>query len=311
MRALLVFNPFATSTSEHIKDQIARQLSTELELTVQPTEARGEATELAKNAQSEGYELVIGYGGDGTINELANGLLHDGPNVQGPALAAIPGGNANVFARNLEFSTNPLQATSQLIESVKRKHVKTIGVGKLTTPQDNRWFLFNSGFGIDAEVLAKMDERRQRGKRVTDNMYTAFALKALLDATKHREGSITLATANGAEYNNLQFALVINLAPWIYIGEIPIALTPEATLEKALSIYAHADLSVPGIMHLVRNVFSRRTPETNHRHIALDDQTSMHLHSSIPLWVQVDGEVLAQVHDVEMQYVPDALRIIA
>lgn len=96
-------NTFATTTDEAIRKVVSTTLSGKLDLTVVHTESRNDATQIAKTAQARGYALVIGLGGDGTLNELANGLLASGPNPQGPILAAIPGGNANVFARNMGF----------------------------------------------------------------------------------------------------------------------------------------------------------------------------------------------------------------
>lgn len=309
MRSLLVFNPFATSTSDLVKDKIVAKLSKALDLTVHPTTSRGEATTIAAEAQAKGFEVVIGYGGDGTMNELANGLLADGPNVTGPVLAALPGGNANVFARNLEYSADPIEATEQLLQAITTQKVQTIGVGHLQTDELSRWFLFNSGFGIDAAVLAKMDERRQSGKRVTDNMYTAIAIQELLTATSQRNSSISLQSDDNEVFHELRFALVINLAPWIYIGERPITLTPDATMDKALSVYALVDLSVSGLVQLARNIFGRKSPETNNRQIALADQKSVRFRSTTPLWVQVDGEALNQVTEVQMSHVARALRV--
>ena len=311
MRSLLVFNPFATSTNDATKKQIVEQLSDQLDLTVHPTTSRGEATQIATNATLQGFDVIIGYGGDGTMNEIANGLLHNGPNISGPILGALPGGNANVFARNLEFSANPIEATQQLVDSINNQRTKTIGVGRLDTDELTRWFLFNSGFGIDAAVLAKMDERRQNGKRVTDNMYTALAIQELLAESAQRDTSISLRTPSDEEFDDLRFALVINLAPWIYIGERPITLTPNATMDKALSVYALADLSVSGLVQLARNLFGKRVPETNNRQLALADQKSVTFESKKPLWVQVDGEALSKVTRVQMSHVANALRVFA
>jgi diacylglycerol kinase family enzyme len=309
MRAMLVFNPFATSTTDVTKNRIVERLSSALDLTVHPTTGRDDATSISAQAAADGFELLIGYGGDGTLNELANGLLHNGANPEGPALAAIPGGNANVFARNLQFSSDPIEATEQLLDSIARNSTKTIGVGQLVTESHARYFLFNSGIGVDAAVLAKMDARRQSGKRVTDTMYTAIAIQELLSTTAQRDVAITLRTSDGSTFDELKFALVINLAPWIYIGERPITLTPDATLDKALSVYAPADLSMPGLLNLGRTIFGKKIPQHNNRQITLSDQDQVSFHSDKPLWVQVDGEALSQETDVTMKHISQALRV--
>ena len=309
MRTLLVFNPFATSTSETTKNHIVAELSKELDLTLKPTSGRDEAIEIAHWAVQEQFDAIIGYGGDGTLNEIANGLLRDGPNLNGPILGAIPGGNANVFARNLQFSSDPLQATQKLIASIRNNNFRPIGIGHLSAPEVSRYFLFNSGIGVDAAVLAKMDQRRRRGKRVSDNMYTAIAIQKVLETTAQRDVAITLKTDTGDVHTDLKFALVINLAPWIYIGDRPVTLTPEATLDNALSIFAPSDLSLPGLFHLGRNIFGRKDPTHNNRQVLLADLNALELQSEKALWVQVDGEALVKVTEVSMRHIPDALRV--
>ena len=133
MRALLVVNTFATTTNARIQAEISRVLSEVFDLTVVNTAGRNDAIDIARAAQGQGYEIVIGLGGDGTLNEIANGLLNDGPNPAGPILAAIPGGNGNVFIRNMGMSKNPMTATQQLISAVTNNQIRTIGVGKIST----------------------------------------------------------------------------------------------------------------------------------------------------------------------------------
>jgi diacylglycerol kinase family enzyme len=148
MRALLVANTFATSTDDTIQARVVGELSKHLDVTVINTSARNDAIEIASTAQQSGYELVIGLGGDGTVNELANGLLLNGPNPAGPLLAAIPGGNGNVFARNMGLSENPMEATTQILNAITEKNFQEIGVGRIATNNISRWFLFNAGIGL-------------------------------------------------------------------------------------------------------------------------------------------------------------------
>jgi hypothetical protein len=168
MRALLVANKFATSTDGNVQSKVVSELSKYLDITVANTSARNDAIEIARGAIQQGIEIVIGLGGDGTINEIANGLLADGPNPEGPILAAIPGGNGNVFVRNMGLSENPLEATAQILSCIDAKKFKSIGVGKIATNNISRWFLFNAGIGLDAAVIAEMETRRANGKIVSD-----------------------------------------------------------------------------------------------------------------------------------------------
>ena len=97
MRALLVVNPKATTTSGRTKDVLAHALASDLKLEVVATMYRGHARDLARDAAASGtVDLVVALGGDGTVNEVVNGLLAEGPSEHLPRLAVVPGGSTNV-----------------------------------------------------------------------------------------------------------------------------------------------------------------------------------------------------------------------
>lgn len=311
MRTLLVVNTFATTTDESIREVVSATLSGSLDLTVVHTESRNDATQIAKTAQAQGYELVIGLGGDGTLNELANGLLSSGPNPQGPILAAIPGGNANVFARNMGFANDPITATKQLLAAVENKSFKEIGVGKISTADLSRWFLFNSGMGLDAAVLASMESRRESGKLASDASYVALGLRELFVRTDRKKPALSLESETGEVYCDAHFALIINLAPWAYIGKGAINPMPEASHESALDLYAPTSLSVPAIFRLVRRALNGVSVMGEKRVITLQDQKHIHLKADRPLWIQVDGDVVAQASELRAEHIPNALKVLA
>ncbi|MDP4589424.1 MAG: hypothetical protein NWS06_03460 [Candidatus Nanopelagicales bacterium] len=311
MRTLLVVNTFATTTDDAIRERVSNALSAALDLTVVHTESRNDATRIAKTAQTQGYELVIGLGGDGTLNELANGLLATGPNPQGPILAAIPGGNANVFARNMGFTNDPIAATNQLLAAVENISFKTIGVGKVSTANLTRWFLFNSGMGLDAAVLASMETRRESGKLASDASYAALAIRELFARTDRKKPALSLVSETGEVYLDAHFALIINLAPWAYLGKNALNPMPGATHESALDVYAPTTLSVPAIFRLVRRAMNGDSALGDRRVIALQDQKCIHLKADRPLWIQVDGDVIAQANELSAEHVPNALRVLA
>jgi len=130
VRALLVANPSATTTTAAGRDVIAHALASELKLEVMAPRYRGHAAELAARAASEGVDLVVVLGGDGTVNEALNGLLVDGPSDRVPALGVVPGGAANVFARALGAPRDPLEATHQLLEALAAGRSRTVGLGR-------------------------------------------------------------------------------------------------------------------------------------------------------------------------------------
>jgi diacylglycerol kinase family enzyme len=311
MRALLVANTFATTTDDAIQTQVVNQLSKSLDITVVNTSARNDAIEIARTAQQKGFELVIALGGDGTVNEIANGLLLGGPNPEGPLLAAIPGGNGNVFARNMGLSENPLEATAQILNALAAQNFKKIGVGKITTNNISRWFLFNAGIGLDAAVIAEMETRRASGKIVSDVAYAALALRELFARTDRRHGSLSLVSDSGEVHRDAHFALIVNLAPWAYLGSKALNPLPLATHDTALDVYAPTSLSVPAVVRLTRRAIAGKSAEKESNVIALIDQRQVHIQSDRALWIQVDGDIVTQSTELTATHVPDALRVLA
>jgi diacylglycerol kinase family enzyme len=181
VRALLIVNPHATSTTRLRRDVIARALASAVELEIVETRYRGHGTSLAADAASAGYGLVITLGGDGTVNEAVNGLLST-PRRPAPALAALPGGSANVFARALGLSPDPVDATGQVLAGLAAGRFRSIGLGLA----DDRYFTFNSGMGLDAEVVRAVEGRRAHGRSVSPALYMRMAGRQFWRLTDRR-----------------------------------------------------------------------------------------------------------------------------
>jgi diacylglycerol kinase family enzyme len=311
MRTLLVANTFATSTDDVIQARVVNELSKHLDITTVNTSARNDAIEIARSAQQQGFELVIGLGGDGTVNEIANGLLLDGPNPEGPLLAAIPGGNGNVFARNMGLSENPMEATAQILNAINNQKFQEIGVGRIATNNISRWFLFNAGIGLDAAVLAEMEVRRASGKAVSDFAYATLALRELFARTDRKHGSLSLVSDSGEVQRNAHFALIVNLAPWAYLGSKALNPLPAASHHTALDVYAPTSLAVSSVLRLASRAIAGKSAENDRNVIALTNQKQVHIQAEIPLWIQVDGDVIAQSTELTATHVPIALRVLA
>src|SRR5215510_13230352 len=136
MRALLVVNPKATTTSERSRDVLVRALRSAVNLTVEYTTRRGHAAALARAAAESGVDVVVTLGGDGTVNEAVNGLMAahsaldaiSGPRANAlPALAVVPGGSTNVFARALGLPRDWVDGTSVILEALREGRHRVIG----------------------------------------------------------------------------------------------------------------------------------------------------------------------------------------
>src|SRR6185369_4535651 len=161
MRALLVCNPKATTTSERARDVLVRALRSETDLDVEYTRRRGHAITLAREARKGGADMVVALGGDGTVNEVVNGLLHDGTGPDVPALAVVSGGSTNVFARALGLPMDWAEGTGVILEAIRAGRSRQIGLGRA----DDRYFTFCAGYGLDAEVIQRVERARLRGRK--------------------------------------------------------------------------------------------------------------------------------------------------
>src|SRR5262249_14164183 len=157
MRALLVVNPAATTTSARTRDVLFHALASEMKLETITTQYRGHARDLGRQAaESDDIELVVALGGDGTGNEVVKGRRHHGPDPDRlPRLAVVPGGSTNVFARALGLPNDAVEATGAILDALRNDSERTVGLGLASgTPgtEDeavpSRWFTFNAGLGF-------------------------------------------------------------------------------------------------------------------------------------------------------------------
>src|SRR3954453_344480 len=195
MRALLVVNPKATATSARVRDVLARALGSDLKVDLAETQPRGHAIELGARATTEGYDLVVALGGDGTVNEVVNGILRGntspGPRPDQPALAVVPGGRTNVFSRAMGIPRDPVEATGSLLDALREDRSRWIGLGRATSPgSEQRWFTFTAGIGLGADAGRRVERARAKGKPATPTRYTRATLGRYFFGTDRHHGAI-------------------------------------------------------------------------------------------------------------------------
>ncbi|MDP9416301.1 MAG: diacylglycerol kinase family lipid kinase [Actinomycetota bacterium] len=307
MRALVVVNPRATGVSRHAGDVIARALASELKVDVATTTARGHATQLARDARIDGLDLVVALGGDGTVNEVVNGLLADGPSAAPPALAVLPGGSTNVFARSLGVPRNLLEASGQLLEGAREGRRRSVGLGRA----DERWFTFCAGLGLDAEVVAAVTRRRAAGARSTPALYLRTALREFFTATERREPQLALERPGQEPIDGLFLGIVANTSPWTYLGPRPVTLCPGTSFDSGLGLFALRTMgTLPVLRHVRQSLRSGGRGPRGRRCLTLHDQRSFTLRARRPVSLQIDGECLGPRKSVCFTAVPWALSVI-
>ncbi len=316
MRALLVANPAATTTNRKVRDVLVRALSSELKVELAETGHRGHARELAAEAAADGVDVVVTLGGDGTVNEAANGLLSNGPGGHVPTLAVVPGGSTNVFSRALGRSRDPVEATGEILDSLRAGRTRLVSLGTASAETDGvwndpRWFVFAAGLGFDADVISRVEAQRARGRRSTGALYVRAGVDAFLLGRDRRRPPMTLTVPDAPPVDGLFLALVSNVSPWSYLGDWPINPNPAASFDSGLDVFAMGRVGVVRMLHHVRQTMAAR-PDARGRGVhRWHDLPEVELTASRPQGWQVDGDHLGTATGLRLRSVPAALRVIA
>lgn len=305
MRALLVVNPKATTFSARVRDVLAHALASETRLDLVETKARGHAVELSAMAAAEGYDMVVALGGDGTVNEVVNGLLTDGPGPHVPALAVVPGGNANVFARALGLPADPVEATGQLLWALSGERRRTLSLGRA----DDRWFTFCAGLGLDAEVVRGVERRRALGAPATPALFVRTGVQRFFASRDRRSVPMLLETPGRAP-ERIGLALVCNTDPWTYLGTRPVRPCPQASFDLGLDLFGLRTLPTGATLRHLRQILSADAAPRGRHVVRVHDAAELVLTADRPLPLQVDGDDLGDTDRVVLRSVSSAVTVV-
>jgi diacylglycerol kinase family enzyme len=320
--ALLIVNPHATATTQLRRDVITHALASQMDLEVVETRYRGHAGTLARKAASDGFQLIMTLGGDGTVNEAVNGLLHGLKPGTDPAFAPVPGGNANVFTRALGLPADPVDATGRILESLQAGRDRRVGLGCAspghTSPGAppgaslDRYFTFNAGMGLDAETVRVIEGMREHGRTLTPGLYLRTALRQFYRVTDRRHPRLTLDRDGQSPVGHLFLGIISNTSPWTYLGRRPVNPSPGASFDTGLDIFALRRMRTINTLNALRQMFAQRSEPPRGRHVvSLHDQAGFTVRSDRPVALQVDGEYVGEHESVTFRAVPRALRVIA
>ena len=322
VRALMILNPKSTAQSSELLREILPALFAieQLHLFVRFTQHPNHAEEMVSGLTRADYDLIIVLGGDGTVNEVINGLLGSA-NMPAPSptslpkLAVIPTGSANVLVRALGFSADPVEAVHVLARLIEKDISRTICLGTWNA----RWFGVNAGFGLDADVLAQVDRVREQGFAATPFRYVMVSARAVLRARKSPPKiNVSAISRTGEEFllEEVPVLLASNTNPWTFLGPLPVGTNPANSFDEGLSLFGVTDISgfggLVGVLRLFgvenQQVFSRiSTAQT----INFDSASTVTLSCPTPHRFQADGESAGKLTQVVLRSVPDALEIYA
>jgi diacylglycerol kinase family enzyme len=307
VRALLIANPKATSTSQRVRDLLVRTFASDLDLELVETAYRGHAMALAEQAAVDGYDVVVALGGDGTVNETVNGLLADGPSPDLPALAVLPCGSANVFARALGLPNDPIRATAQVLDALHADRQRTVGLGQA----EDRYFTFSAGVGFDAEVVHAVERARLSGFRAKPQLYVRTALRQFFAVSDRRHPALTLEQPGHAPIAGIFMAIVSNTSPWTYLGPRPVLPSPHADFNSGLDVFGTRRLTAVTTLTMLAQMMLPRTSGVRGRQaVNVHDATEVTLRASRPIAFQLDGDYLGTREQITFRSIPKAIRIV-
>jgi diacylglycerol kinase family enzyme len=304
VRGLLIVNRHATSMTATVTDLAVRTLAGVLDLDVERTQYRGHARELAAATTAD---LVIVHGGDGSINEVVNGVMGL---IEGgrPLVAVIPGGGANVLARALGLPLDAAAAIRQVREAVAAGRHRTIGLGLAA----DRYFTFSAGLGWDAEVVREVDRLRAQGRRESVPLFLRTMVHQYYAATDRRRPALTVERDGEPPVGALFMTIVTNRSPWTYLGNRPLLPVPNPDFNSGLDLLALQRLRLTTVLNAVgQMLYVRSRPPRGRDLVSVLGSESLTLRSARPIALQADGEYLGETEAVKFQFVPHALRIVA
>ncbi len=247
-------------------------------------------------------DMVVVLGGDGTLNEAANGLA--GTDT---ALAALPGGSTNVFARTLGLPDDAVEATGVLLSTIDRGAIHPVGLGSV----NGRYFLFHAGLGFDAAVVAEVEKRGQLKRYASHPLFVYSAVDTWLRHYDRRKPAFTVKFADGSVVTDGKFAICLNTNPYTYLGSRPLDLAPEATLDRGLVMITIRSLRVSKIARLA--VGALRSSDALRKNKSVDYRTDLSeftLEGHRPFPYQVDGDYLGEVTNLHFRHEPEVLRLL-
>ncbi|HEY8215622.1 MAG TPA: diacylglycerol kinase family protein [Acidimicrobiia bacterium] len=303
MRLLLIVNPTASSMTPRRRVRVQHLLGQHHRLEVSETYRRGHATRLARSAAREGVDAVVVAAGDGTLNEAADGLI--GTTT---ALAPLPGGSTNVFARTLGIPNSIMAATDQLVASLEAGSMRRVGVGEA----NGRHFLFHLGCGYDAEVIEQVERRSWVKRWLAHPVFAVAAVTTFFRGYDRDRPAFEALDAAGAPIADGFFAIVSNTKPYAFFGPRPLIVTTEAGFDRALALTLFTRLEAGSTLSAAGSAMVRGKRLAKNDAVVqradLDSMTFVARHGPFP-W-QVDGDYLGEVERLEVRYVPDALNVV-
>jgi diacylglycerol kinase family enzyme len=309
-RMLVIVNPYATTVSDRLKNLVVYALQGRYEVSAVTTEAKSHAIEIGREARGGGYDIVVAFGGDGTLNEVANGLAGTGVPV-----SVLPGGSTNVVARTLGIPNDVVDATEHLLGLADDLRSRRVDLGVA----NGRRFVFACGAGLDAAVVKRVDAHPKLKARAGEWYFTWAAVSAFYRQYLSNPVRLRLR-ADGQEAEGIT-AIAQNSDPFTYFRDQAVRVCEGAAFDNGtLSVAVLRRAAQRDMPTIAARVLHDRFKAPDHRQIDHFEGITEARLSSIsddergqrrPFPVQVDGDFLGDFADLELGIEPGALTLVA
>jgi len=312
LRIMLIVNSFASSVTARNTVVVHRRLSEGVrtpagaishrhDVEVVETNRRGHATRFAHDAARRGVDVVIGYGGDGTLNEVATGIAGTDS-----ALGVLPGGSTNVFARTLGMPNDPLEAVEHLVNGIEAENIGPIGLGQV----NGRYFCFHTGVGFDAAVVQQVERHGSLKRWLGHPLFITAGLMTWARGYDRKHPHFRITGDGGDPIDDGYFTIILNTNPYTYLGNRPLDLSPDAGLGQKLVAITFTTMRARAILTSLAGALRGGgvQPATH-----LDIRTSVErlcIEHDTPFPYQLDGDALGESTRLDIRHVPEAVRLV-
>jgi diacylglycerol kinase family enzyme len=307
---LIIVNPYATTVSDRLRNLVVYALQGRYEVEAVSTEAQNHATEIGREVRDHGYDIVVAFGGDGTLNEVVNGLA--GTDIP---VSVLPGGSTNVVCRTLGIPNDVVDATEHLLALADDWAPRKIDLGMV----DGRHFVFACGVGIDATVVRRVDAHPRLKSRAGPYYYSWAGISAFY--REYLRNAVRVRAEAGGESAEGVTAIIQNSDPFTYFASRPIRVCEGVAIDDgALSLAVLKRATQRDMPTLIRRLFSADRPAARHRQVedfgkittATVRSVSKDGHGALrPFPLQVDGDYIGDRVEIELRADPGALTIVA
>lgn len=298
VRLMLIVNPAASSVTPRTQVLVQRALGEHHEVRVAETTRRNHATRLAEDAVRNGIEGIVVLGGDGTVNEVANGIVGSSC-----ALLPLPGGSTNVFCRTVGLPDDPLAAVDCSLRAVEQDLLRPVGVGSM----NGRYFLFHTGVGFDAAVVEQVERQGDLKRYLNHPLFVYAAIKTWVRHYDRSNPAFSVEFTDG-RVDDGYFLICLNTDPYTYLGRRPLQVAPAATLDTGLATVTLTSLRSDHLLRLVTDALRPPPGLSSSRIVDVrTDLAQAKLVARRPVPIQVDGDFVGTATEVVFEHHPDAL----